>query len=556
MRIKNKIGLCLHLLKINFYNSFVVKRIIVNLNNSAVFDAQYYLDQYPDVKNSGMSAIEHYVKHGISEKRMPSRYAESLSDSELLLLLKQAGLPDRLLQEFSVDEYGNEHDENTSPPKDHGIHEDDLSLFHQFNIIPTLSDSQKRSLFNFLNNLFDYDDYLSMHRDLKGITFDPRLHYFKWGYLEQRLPCSPVKIVSKINSVLCNYAADDFTCLEYMQSEAREEFGNQYTVTYHSSGNYFFQELAEYICQGLLEAGHTAHLCDETDIASKSGTHIIVIAPHEYFVFDGGRDLYLTIKNISPQRTYYVTEQPQSKFGINQMQYLFDGSNIIDINLSNAIFCRHFGIDSYFLPVGSTKADHKITAKYPDSSIDGIFIDQAARNYDIEKESSIAQRPIDILYIGNSVPRRTSILAENSSLFNKYNSFIFTPEWPFPHKADSITTLNKNNALALCQRSKILLNIHRDEFHYFEWHRIVLRGLISGNVVITEPSYPVPGLVNGVHYLEYSLDEIPERIEYLLETEAGIALCQTISRNARNAFGSLYPLSDSLDHYFKYRENI
>ena len=238
------------------------------------------------------------------------------------------------------------------------------------------------------------------------------------------------------------------------------------------------------------------------------------------------------------------------------MQYLFDGSNVIDINLTNAIFTREYGILSYFLPLGPLKSDLELKQINFNQYLNGIFIDKNTRDYNVEHEKVLSQRPIDILYIANCVPRRASFLAKNANVFNKFNSFIFSPIWPFPHKADSITTLDKNNSLALCQRSKILLNIHRDEFNYFEWHRIVLRGFRSGNVVITEPSYPVPGFVNGTHYLEVPLDEIPDKIEYLLNTTEGTELCNSISRNARTAYKTTYSLSQSLDRYYKFCENI
>jgi hypothetical protein len=39
-----------------------------------LFDPRYYLEEYPDVRDSGMDPYVHYVLHGISEKRNPNRY--------------------------------------------------------------------------------------------------------------------------------------------------------------------------------------------------------------------------------------------------------------------------------------------------------------------------------------------------------------------------------------------------------------------------------------------------------------------------------------------------
>ena len=543
-----------HIIRNNLVELFVYKRAISKLSNSTLFNPEYYLERYPDIKHSGMSAIEHYVKHGISEYRRPSSYAESLSDSEIISLLKKAGLPKILLNNYPSN---NEALSDYREPKDYnGFVGDSSSLLHELNTISSLDKNQKQSLVQFLDDLFDYNDYVNMHKDLRDLSFDPKLHYFKWGYIEQRLPCSPDKIASKINAAVSECYQDNSSYLEYMQAKRDNIINKKFIVTYHSNGNFFFHELAEYIYGGLIEAGYSAELCNENEISENFIGHIIIVAPHEYFVFQDGKELYKKIKSISPQRTYYVTEQPQSKFGINQMQYLFDGSNVIDINLTNAIFTREYGILSYFLPLGPLKSDLELKQINFNQYLNGIFIDKNTRDYNVEHEKVLSQRPIDILYIANCVPRRASFLAKNANVFNKFNSFIFSPIWPFPHKADSITTLDKNNSLALCQRSKILLNIHRDEFNYFEWHRIVLRGFRSGNVVITEPSYPVPGFVNGTHYLEVPLDEIPDKIEYLLNTTEGTELCNSISRNARTAYKTTYSLSQSLDRYYKFCENI
>ncbi|MCI0557155.1 MAG: hypothetical protein MN733_01575, partial [Nitrososphaera sp.] len=39
-----------------------------------LFDQSYYLEEYPDVRKSGIDPYLHYVLHGISEKRNPNRY--------------------------------------------------------------------------------------------------------------------------------------------------------------------------------------------------------------------------------------------------------------------------------------------------------------------------------------------------------------------------------------------------------------------------------------------------------------------------------------------------
>jgi len=51
--------------------------VISVLARSATFDADYYLEQYPDVAQSGMHPLVHYALYGFSEQRNPSEYFDS-----------------------------------------------------------------------------------------------------------------------------------------------------------------------------------------------------------------------------------------------------------------------------------------------------------------------------------------------------------------------------------------------------------------------------------------------------------------------------------------------
>ena len=51
-----------------------------SLNPSPDFDTQWYLDQYPDVRQSGQNPFVHYIKHGITEHRLPKSLIEENND--------------------------------------------------------------------------------------------------------------------------------------------------------------------------------------------------------------------------------------------------------------------------------------------------------------------------------------------------------------------------------------------------------------------------------------------------------------------------------------------
>lgn len=64
-----KVARFFHLIKKEKYKE---KRQIEIVRHSPFFDEQWYLEQYPDVRASGMTAAEHYVKFGWKEGRNPS----------------------------------------------------------------------------------------------------------------------------------------------------------------------------------------------------------------------------------------------------------------------------------------------------------------------------------------------------------------------------------------------------------------------------------------------------------------------------------------------------
>jgi uncharacterized coiled-coil protein SlyX len=61
-------------LKLNYFKLLKQKRLI---ERSELYDKQYYLQNNPDVKSSGMSAIKHYLLFGGFEGRKPSKKFDS-----------------------------------------------------------------------------------------------------------------------------------------------------------------------------------------------------------------------------------------------------------------------------------------------------------------------------------------------------------------------------------------------------------------------------------------------------------------------------------------------
>jgi hypothetical protein len=142
------------------------------------------------------------------------------------------------------------------------------------------------------------------------------------------------------------------------------------------------------------------------------------------------------------------------------------------------------------------------------------------------------KRPIDIAFFGTSSPRRDQFFARNAAFLSDYETFNYC------RRSDRGPNLGNSEDGALTRlaghvsgHSKITLNIHREEFGYFEWHRMVRLGMCSGSLVVSDPCLPHPHFVANEHYLQESARRIPDLLEWLLTTEDGNREAERVRAN-------------------------
>ncbi|WP_165222015.1 glycosyltransferase [Affinirhizobium pseudoryzae] len=111
-----------------------------------LFDADYYLSSNPDVANSGISPISHYIQHGQAEGRLPSPL---------------------ILSEWIEQKWG-------------------ARFPLPFSLVEYL---RNRSLWHFSPHpLFDAVYYLESNPDIDGTSVNPLVHYLQNGWREGRSP--------------------------------------------------------------------------------------------------------------------------------------------------------------------------------------------------------------------------------------------------------------------------------------------------------------------------------------------------------------------------------
>jgi hypothetical protein len=157
-------------------------------------------------------------------------------------------------------------------------------------------------------------------------------------------------------------------------------------------------------------------------------------------------------------------------------------------------------------------------------------LSRAAKSYDPSDDRWI-DRPIDLFFIATSSPERDETLARLSPFLAARPTCVYYVSNARPLAAELNDTRPQVTAF-VARRSKIVLNLHRDEANYFEWHRMILHGVWHRALVISAPCLSHPLFKPGVHYLEEEPRGIPSLVKWLVETREGRLTAERVRNEA------------------------
>jgi hypothetical protein len=147
------------------------------------------------------------------------------------------------------------------------------------------------------------------------------------------------------------------------------------------------------------------------------------------------------------------------------------------------------------------------------------------------------RRPIDVSFFGAASPARERFFARNAAMLNAHEGFIYLRK----RNAGKVLSAKIDGAdfsriaSYIAGRSRISLNVHRDEFPYFEWHRMVHQAMANGALVVSEPCFADGTFVAGVHYLAEESRYLAEMVDWVLNTPDGQAKSREVRSNAERA---------------------
>lgn len=312
-----------------------------------------------------------------------------------------------------------------------------------------------------------------------------------------------------------------------------------------SRGNFFHSEMADVLAHGLETSGCFAvERCDESREPPERVDEHIVVAPHEFFSLGRGARFALPrYREFRRGSTLMMAEQPGTTHFAVCLPLAVEAKLVLDLNPESTRALHEIGIPAVFFPIGYVP-DFEGFRRQPTLPAATAGVSLEAGRVRPDADAAFEQRPIDVLFTGVLTPRRQAFFAEHAAFFAAKRCFLLLPTSSVPLAKGVPSSVETRIATALSQRAKIVLNLHRSRRPYFEWHRVVIRGIWQKAVVVSEPCLLPAGFEPGVHVVMDELARIPERLAWLLESADGRERAETIREAAHRVLVERYSLRD------------
>jgi hypothetical protein len=484
-----------------------------------LFDTKWYLAANPDVAASGCNPLLHYATTGYRERRDPhplfsvAHYLNTYRD------VAEANLEP--LGHFLI--YGGREGRDPHPYFD---------TWFYLRRYPDVRRSGVNPLLHYVTHgaaegrdpspSFSTATYLARYPDVARSGIAPLTHYATCGLAEQRTPAAPPP-----------------PPLTGMSLRRRPSVA----VYVSSLGNYFFQEIASVLVAGFEDLDFPVELRFEADGVGGQDLHV-ALAPHELFTLGEGRRL---MHLLPLERTIlYNTEQPKSRWFGPVRGLLGRTVATWDLDYSSSRLIQADGFPCRYVPLGYSPRLRQLVDStalplhYGTCTLPAEWLAASAAGLPWR------ERPIDVLFVGHLSERRSAIFGELAPTLAQLRCMLHFGDVSRPIIPGVTSYMDTKTAIGLAQRAKIVLNLHHGHGIYFEWHRIVMHGILQGALVLTEPAAFAPPLEVGRHYFVSPVRQLAEQLSGLLLTEAGRERAERVARDGFEALTSSCRIADYL----------
>jgi SAM-dependent methyltransferase len=379
--------------------------------------------------------------------------------------------------------------------------------------------------------VFDGEDYLRRNPDVAAAGIDPYAHFIQSGALEGRGSVDRVDLARLMSGLaLFDHAARALPPDQHDDQDLADLVADvsHIGIFVSTQGNVFMEDLADDLASDLRSTGVRVDVLDETADIETRPPICLFIAPHEFFTLGRGTDWVRD--DVLSEGFMFGTEQVQTTWFNLSLPFILMSRGMLDICTQSASLFERLDMAALHVLPGARHRPRPLTERDRRHPLYGVL--PPAASGDIDPSLPFASRPIDIAFFGTSSPRRDAFFARNAAFFADYETFNYNRR---PGRGP-IRSEGEDGALTrlaghVSGHSKITLNIHREEFGYFEWHRMVRLGMCSGSLVVSDPCLPHPDFVANEHYLQENARYIPDLLEWLLKTEDGAREANRVRAN-------------------------
>lgn len=385
-------------------------------------------------------------------------------------------------------------------------------------------DAIARSIANFLDKtgLFDRDAYAHAYPDVAKSGLDPLHHFVRVGIHAGRRFTSLETIARLWRDIL---RANE---MEPAPPKLADPTRRRVAIYVSSQGNFFMAEIAEVLKAGFADLGVRADVLDEKGEPLREATDHVVIAPHEFFALGDGRrwatDAFVT------RAIMFSTEQIQTHWFARSLVFLLRAKAVADMNEQNAAILRKAGVRAFTLQPGHSAAFAPFAGEGELPDAVRASLPATARSFDVASQD-LSARPLDVLFLGSHSPRREKWLAAYAPKFSALNAFVYYSRSQRPLAPTHNPMASPETSAALLRRAKVLVNLHRDDYAYFEWWRM-MQAFWHKTAVVTEPCFPHRIFKPGEHYFEEAPRHIHHLVDWLVRTPDGRAKAEEVRARA------------------------
>lgn len=395
--------------------------------------------------------------------------------------------------------------------------------------------------------VFDVADYLRRNSDVAAAGVDPYSHFIQSGGLEGRGRVDPEDLARLMGGLMLFDNAVRALPPPDVAGEADlpalvADVG-PIGLFVSTQGNVFMNDLAQDLAGDLRSAGVAVQILDENaDIDSRPGL-CVYIAPHEFFTL--GRGPAWIRDDVLFEGFVFSTEQIQTSWFNIALPFTLMARGMLDLCAQTADLFARIDMASLHVLPGVRHRPRPLTEQ--DRRHPFFAILPSAAKLDIDPSVPFRVRPIDISFFGTSSLRRDQFFARNAAFFAEYETFNYCRRpGRGPIRMQSEDGTLSRLAGHVCGHSKISLNIHQEEFGYFEWHRMIRLGMCAGSLMVSDPCLPHPSFIANEHYLQESARHIPDLLEWLLTTEDGKREAERVRANANMLITETYDVTHTM----------